>query len=83
MVSEKKVYEKWDDLSDDFGYKHDKGNQLVVKKTQNDGIEIDPIEVLPHLRKNLPVPVTLINTRDCFAYDLKYTEEVLNLGENR
>ena len=55
----------------------------MVKKPQNDGIEIDPIEVLPHLRKNLPVPVTLINTRDCFAYDLKYTEEVLNLGENR
>ena len=30
-----------------------------------------------------PVPITLINTRDCFAYDLKYTEEVLNLGPGR
>jgi hypothetical protein len=44
---------------------------------------VDPIEVLPHLKKNLPVPVTLINTRDCFAYDLKYTEEILNLGKDR
>jgi hypothetical protein len=29
------------------------------------------------------VPVTLINTRDCFAYDLKYTEENLNLEDER
>jgi hypothetical protein len=43
----------------------------------------DPIEVMPHLRKNLPVPVTLINTRDCFAYDLKCTENIMNLGKGR
>ena len=30
-----------------------------------------------------PVPVTLINTRDCFAYDLKYTEEKINMGKDR
>jgi hypothetical protein len=29
------------------------------------------------------VPITLINTRDCFAYDLKWTEEVMNLGPGR
>jgi hypothetical protein len=29
------------------------------------------------------VPVTLINTRDCFAFDLKFTEEVLDLGKGR
>lgn len=34
---------------------------------------IDPIDIIPILRKNAPVPVTLINTRDCFAYDLSYT----------
>ena len=43
----------------------------------------DPIDILSYLRKNLPVPVTLINTRDCFAYDLKYTEEKLDLGDGR
>jgi len=43
----------------------------------------DPIDVIPHLKKNLPVPVTLINTRDCFAYDLKCTNEILNLGKGR
>lgn len=43
----------------------------------------DPIEIYPYLRKNLPVPVTLINTRDCFAYDLKFSEEKLDLGEER
>jgi hypothetical protein len=43
----------------------------------------DPIEIVSYLRKNLPVPVTLINTRDCFAYDLKYTEEKLDLGDGR
>jgi len=44
---------------------------------------IDPIEILPLLRKNAPVPVTLINTRDCFAYDLSYTEEIINAGKGR
>lgn len=43
----------------------------------------DPIDIDGYLIKNGPIPVTLINTRDCFAYDLKYTEEVLNLGEGR
>jgi hypothetical protein len=46
-------------------------------------VDRDPIDVIPHLKKNLPVPVTLINTRDCFAYDLKCTEEILNLGKGR
>ena len=27
--------------------------------------------------------MTLINTRDCFAYDLKFTEEVLDVGNGR
>lgn len=43
----------------------------------------DPIEISSLLRKASPVPVTLINTRDCFAYDLKYSEEVVNLGKGR
>ena len=32
------------------------------------------------LKKGGSVPITLINTRDCFAYDLKYTEEILELA---
>ena len=30
-----------------------------------------------------PIPVTLINTRDCFAYDLKYEETKIDMGKNR
>jgi hypothetical protein len=40
---------------------------------------LDPIDVLASIRKQNPIPITLINTRDCFAFDLLYTEEVLNL----
>lgn len=43
----------------------------------------DPLDIKAHLKKNVPVPVTLINTRDCFAYDLKWTEQVMNLGKGR
>ena len=40
----------------------------------------DPVEILNILRKGGSVPITLINTRDCFAYDLKYTEEISDLA---
>lgn len=43
----------------------------------------DPLDVMAVIKKQSPVPVTLINTRDCFAYDLMYTEEILNLGKGR
>ena len=43
----------------------------------------DPLKVTSYLRRAVPVPVTLINTRDCFAYDLLCDEEVLNLGPGR
>jgi len=29
------------------------------------------------LKKTIPTPVTLINTRDCFAYDLKWIDDVI------
>ena len=45
--------------------------------------ENDPLDITGFLVKNGPIPVTLINTRDSFAYDLKYTEEFLDLGEGR
>ena len=45
--------------------------------------EADPMEVFSHLKKVNPIPTTLINTRDCFAYDLKYIESKINMGENR
>lgn len=38
----------------------------------------DPLDIFSFLRKGGSVPVTLINTRDCFAYDLNYTEEILD-----
>lgn len=44
---------------------------------------MDSLEVINTIRKQGPIPTTLINTRDCFAYDLLYTEEVLNLGKGR
>lgn len=34
-------------------------------------------------KRAVAVPITLINTRDCFAYDLMFTETELNLGEGR
>ena len=46
-------------------------------------LEIDPIEICSGLKKNLPVPITLINTRDCFAYDITSIDTHLNLGPGR
>jgi len=43
----------------------------------------DPLDIFNFLKRNSAIPVTLINTRDCFAYDLKFNEEVLNLGKGR
>lgn len=34
-------------------------------------------------QRTVAVPITLINTRDCFAYDLLIKEEKLNMGEGR
>lgn len=52
--------------------------------TELPGLPVDdPLDVLPHLKKTCPVPITLINTRDCFAYDLYVQEEHLNLGPGR
>ena len=31
--------------------------------------------------KHVPIPVTLIDSRDCFVYDLKFTEELMKAGE--
>ena len=45
--------------------------------------EADPLDVFSHLKKVNPIPTTLINTRDCFAYDLKYVETKINMGDNR
>ena len=36
-----------------------------------------------HLKGSVPIPVTLINTRDCFVHDLIVKESILNLGEGR
>ena len=35
------------------------------------------------MKKVSPIPITFINTRDCFAYDLKYVETKINMGKNR
>ena len=45
--------------------------------------EADPLEVFSHLKKVNPIPTTLINTRDCFAYDLKYVETKYDMGDKR
>jgi len=46
-------------------------------------LPIDPIEICSGLKKNVPVPITLINTRDCFAYDLKSIDTCINMGPGR
>ena len=35
------------------------------------------------LSKSTPTPITLINTRDCFVYDLYVKETILDLGQGR
>ena len=30
-----------------------------------------------------PIPISLINTRDCFVYDLRFVETKINMGRNR
>jgi len=78
-VNQKSEKAKWDKLSENLTTQFEKRTKDSSKNLKIS----DPIEIIGYLRKNLPVPVTLINTRDCFAYDLKYTEEKLNLGEGR
>jgi hypothetical protein len=71
--------EKWKPLVSDFS----RGEKTSQESFDFSFQDTDPLEIMPFLRKGCPVPITLINTRDCFAYDLKYTEEVLNLGKGR
>lgn len=48
------------------------------------GLQVDdPLDIFTFLKKQGPVPITLINTRDCFAYDLFIKEEKLDLGKGR
>jgi len=42
-----------------------------------------PIDIIASLNKASAIPVTLINTRDCFVYDLYVKETVLNRGKGR
>ena len=79
---------KWSELKENFEFDEITLSEQdeIVKAwscTKSQQIEIDPLDIMNQIRKTGPVPVTLINTRDCFAYDLKYTEEVLNLGPGR
>lgn len=45
----------------------------------------NPYDILTQLKHSAPIPtpVTLINTRDCFAYDLHVKETLLNMGSAR
>ena len=42
-----------------------------------------PLDILHQLKDSVPIPVTLINTRDCFVHDLIVKESILNLGKGR
>lgn len=46
-------------------------------------IDNSPIDIVSSLNKVTVIPVTLINTRDCFVYDLFIKETVLNRGKGR
>ena len=43
----------------------------------------NPNEILGQLAGSLPIPLTLINTRDCFVHDLYVKETPLNMGKGR
>ena len=46
-------------------------------------MKVDPIDIFTSLKRSQPLPITLINTRDCFAFDMKVEEEKLNCGAGR
>lgn len=46
-------------------------------------IDKNPIDIVSSLHKSIPTPITLINTRDCFVYDLYVKETKLNLGKGK
>lgn len=43
----------------------------------------NPNEIINYLAKSVPVPITLISTRDCFVYDLYVKETILDLGPKK
>lgn len=45
--------------------------------------DINPNEIMNQIKHSVPIPVTLINTRDCFVYDLYVKETKVNLGKGR
>lgn len=62
--------------------------KIELKQLKNDSLSrldnvADPLDIFNTLRKGSPVPITLINTRDCFAYDLKYIETKIDMGKDR
>jgi len=74
---------EWSQLNVKFGKIIQTESQAVEWPFGNNKLDKDPLDIYNHLRKSGPVPITLINTRDCFAYDLKFTTEILDMGEGR
>ena len=46
-------------------------------------LDNNPIDILGQLKNSFPTPITLINTRDCFAYDLFVKESIVSMGAGR
>ena len=85
---------EWKDLSSEFGLsgvKSKRADESVnLKEDYNLPSDMksmmecsNPLGTCQTLSKSTPIPITLINTRDCFAYDLKWQETELNLGPKR
>lgn len=72
----------WPKLDDKFGCKQVDLQPFCPDYFKGQHLS-DPLEIVNQFSKMGPIPITLINTRDCFAYDLLYTEEVVNLGPGR
>lgn len=46
-------------------------------------LENNPIDIMNQLKNSIPIPLTLINTRDCFVYDLYVKDTVMEMGKDR
>jgi hypothetical protein len=79
-LKEKREETKWETLHLKKNIKYEK---LNIKEDSIFRVDNSPLDISASLNKGIPIPVTLINTRDCFVYDLYIKETVLNKGKGR
>ena len=46
-------------------------------------LDSNPIDIMGQLKNSVSIPLTLINTRDCFVYDLHVKETLIEYGSRK